>query len=262
MPITELISNWVSCRKAILATGRRILIGLDFDGTLAPLVNHPDDVRVPEATLNAINQLRRSEGIDVVVISGRELHDLEQHLPVGLDMVGLCGLQSRIGGIRFPPDDAEEFERLFSRVIRRLGPLAEEMPGAWIEPKRFAATVHLRRCTPSHQANAARHVEAALRELIREVRILQGPASIELFPRRAPDKGGAIERYAALLGLSHPLIDYFGDAENDSPAWTVAQKSGGTAWIVGSENWREGLTPLASPMDVGAVLERLADHFS
>ncbi|HZD22913.1 MAG TPA: trehalose-phosphatase, partial [Acidimicrobiia bacterium] len=57
-----------------------VLIGVDFDGVLAPLVEHPD-LAVPDP--RAVSHLRRlavRDNIEVAVISGRSLADLRERL--------------------------------------------------------------------------------------------------------------------------------------------------------------------------------------
>ena len=60
------------------ALGENPLLAFDFDGTLAPLVDHPDDARVPPALEPRLARL--TELADVAIISGRALADLEHRL--------------------------------------------------------------------------------------------------------------------------------------------------------------------------------------
>ena len=51
-----------------------VLLGLDFDGTLAPIAPRPEDAVLPEGARRAIVGLV-ARGVDVAVISGRGLDD-------------------------------------------------------------------------------------------------------------------------------------------------------------------------------------------
>lgn len=66
-------------------------------------------------------------------------------------------------------------------------------------------------------------------------------------------------RYHASLGSSATFVDYFGDADNDIPAWDYVQPFGGTGWIVGRTLTRKGLEHLDSPQHLSEVIQFLAD---
>src|SRR3954467_10671606 len=54
----------------------RLLVTSDFDGTLAPIVNHPGDARPLPAAATALRALADLPGTTAALISGRALRDL------------------------------------------------------------------------------------------------------------------------------------------------------------------------------------------
>ena len=53
---------------------RRPLLGFDFDGTLAPIVMHPDEARIPARTAALLARL--AERVPIAVVSGRQVLDV------------------------------------------------------------------------------------------------------------------------------------------------------------------------------------------
>jgi trehalose-phosphatase len=58
-------------------TGGRLALFFDFDGTLAPLVTHPDLATCPPATSNVLAALARLPRVTAGIVSGRMLSDLK-----------------------------------------------------------------------------------------------------------------------------------------------------------------------------------------
>ena len=56
--------------------GRPLLVGLDFDGVLAPIVERPGDARALPGTLEAVQALAGLPDVVVALVSGRALEDL------------------------------------------------------------------------------------------------------------------------------------------------------------------------------------------
>ena len=61
----------VACLAAVLAT--RPLLAFDIDGTLAPIVEHPDDARLPERVQDCLAHLARH--YEVAIVTGRAVDD-------------------------------------------------------------------------------------------------------------------------------------------------------------------------------------------
>ncbi|MFT4305257.1 MAG: trehalose-phosphatase, partial [Microbacterium sp.] len=61
-----------------LARTPRLLVALDFDGTLAPLQDSPMAARMTPAAKDAVTALAVSPDTTVALVSGRSLHDLRE----------------------------------------------------------------------------------------------------------------------------------------------------------------------------------------
>ncbi|HET7900550.1 MAG TPA: trehalose-phosphatase [Candidatus Nanopelagicales bacterium] len=140
----------------------RLLVGTDFDGTLAEIVEDPADARPVDGALEALRRVAACEGVDVVVLSGRSLRELRWLMPDldGVRFVGSHGAERDDGRRSL----TEAQEQLRARVVLALSRASADVPGALLERKPAGAAVHVRR---SPREDAVR--------LLRQVR--EGPAT-------------------------------------------------------------------------------------
>ena len=72
---------------ASLARADRLLVALDFDGTLSPLVDDPMSARMAPAARDAVDAIASSPDTTVALVSGRSLSDLRVIAEHGDDSV-------------------------------------------------------------------------------------------------------------------------------------------------------------------------------
>ena len=73
----HLLSAWPQL-IAQLRSARQVLLLMDFDGTLTPIVDKPEMANLAEETRRIIETLSRLKGFRVGIISGRALEDLKE----------------------------------------------------------------------------------------------------------------------------------------------------------------------------------------
>src|SRR5690554_7005804 len=81
-----------------LARTKRLLVALDFDGTLAPEVDDPEHARATPEAREAVLRLLDLPNTRVALVSGRALRSLEQvaGLPDNVLLVGSHGIELRL----------------------------------------------------------------------------------------------------------------------------------------------------------------------
>ncbi|HVW18094.1 MAG TPA: trehalose-phosphatase [Solirubrobacteraceae bacterium] len=208
----------VDALAPLRATPERSAVLLDVDGTLAPIVRHPDDAHVPEPTRTALIAVARRFGL-VACVSGRRALTARQIVGLGaIAYVGNHGGEVLRPGSARPELDPEaaayvERVRAFSRAaltdeLRRLRVRAED--------KDAIAAFHWRGA-PDEQA-----AEQALGELARRAEdaglaVHWGRKVLEVRPPVAIDKGRGVTRLLRGAGVDAAL--YCGDDLTDVDAF-------------------------------------------
>jgi len=142
-----------------LATTPRLLVALDFDGTLAPEVDAPQAARaLPEAT-EAIRRLEALADTHVALVSGRDLASLTAvaEVPDSVLMVGSHGVEVRIDGHETAL--TEEELALRAAVSEVVHAAAAGVEGVLVEEKPAGLSLHTR----TADAEATATAEAAAR---------------------------------------------------------------------------------------------------
>lgn len=148
-----------------LVTAPRLLVALDFDGTLSPLCDEPMKARMLPAARTAVEALAAVPCTWVALVSGRSLSDLriiaEHRDDSPLLLAGSHGAEywTPSGGT------VEPAEQPYDLVLRdRLRADAEQstrgLRGVWIEPKAFGFGVHTRLATPTDAVAAGDAIDA------------------------------------------------------------------------------------------------------
>ncbi len=189
-----------SAELAACLARERLLLTLDFDGTLAALAETPRLARLRPEYRAALKALAVAPGVSVFVLSGRELADLKA-------LVGLPGLYyggnhgMELSGPGFAWRDAGA-ARLKAGVrsaaawlLRRFQPGT----GVLVEDKGFSASVHYRALKPAYRTGFFAHMRALTRSGEKRFRWSRGHKVFELRPAAAPDKGDAALRLARRL---------------------------------------------------------------
>ena len=208
---------------ALLAQPGTALIGLDFDGTLAPIVADPERARAHPDALPALAALAPKVAA-VAVITGRpaevavrnggfaDVPGLE-HLVV-LGHYGAERWDAASGELSAPdPHPGVAAARAALPAL-----LAEHEDGTWIEDKGRAVAVHTRRAAdPQAAFDALREPLTALAS--RHGLIVEpGRMVLELRPP-GMDKGVALSEFAREIGAGSVL--YAGDDLGDLPAYSA-----------------------------------------
>jgi trehalose 6-phosphate phosphatase len=187
---------------------------VDFDGTLSPIVDDPAAARPAPGAADALAALAGRLGL-MAVMSGRPVDFLLPHLPPGLTVSGLYGLEVVRDGARTDHPDAAPWRAVVAAAARDAETGGPE--GMDVEPKGLSLTVHYRRRPDLAAAvRAWAEVEAARTGLtVREAKM-----SVELHPPLPADKGTALEALAT--GLT--AVCYAGDDRGDLPAYDALDR--------------------------------------
>lgn len=227
-----------------------LVLGLDVDGVLAPIVAHADDARLLDGVGDVL--LALAARVPVAVVSGRSLENLEAqfHVPPGVELVGSHGLEWRSGS-------PVVLNRAQQSVLEQVATLADEAvmvagAGAWRETKPTSVVLHVRQADP-HQGHAA---AAQLRERVADlgVWVKQGHAVCEVMVVHT-SKAAAMQRFQQRHGTSR--LAFVGDDLTDEEVFRACGPHDITV-RVGAGNTAARYR-LADPVAVVAMLRHVVE---
>ena len=201
---------------------------LDYDGTLTPIVDRPEDAVISQRMRNAVRQL--AGRCPVCVVSGRDRRVVQELM--GLDDLIVAG--SHGFDIWSPEEgtvereEGAEFEALLDEVKARLHEEIDPIEGALIEPKKASVAAHYRLVPEEERPKVKEVVDTILAEHPDELRVTPGKMVYEIQPKLDWDKGKAVLYLLEALGLYRddvvPL--YLGDDVTDEDAFEALADRG------------------------------------
>jgi trehalose 6-phosphate phosphatase len=205
----------------LAAQAQTAAVCLDFDGTLAPIVDDPNEARPLPGAVELLGHLA-ARFAAVALLSGRPADYLAEHTPApGLRYLGLYGLQEiRDGHVWVDPrlEAARQPVKAARQDLRDCAAVRDS--GAYLEDKQYAVAIHTRRV-----ADPARWT-AAINEAARQVadrhglEVLLGKLVWELRPAVRSDKGDAVRRVIGESNARSAIVA--GDDLGDLSAFAAA----------------------------------------
>lgn len=214
---------------------RPVAVFLDYDGTLTPIVDRPEDALLPAETAAELAALARV--CTVGIISGRDLDDVAGLVDTpGLWMAGSHGFDVvDPDGARHQFDEGAAALPALDAAEGALVAAVEAAPGAWAERKRFAIAVH-HRATDDADVPALEAAVAAIADADPALRMTGGKKIFELRPSADWHKGRALRWLVEAASVPpDALVVFVGDDVTDEDALDEIRRDG-LGIVVGSED--------------------------
>lgn len=226
--------------------GKHIALFLDYDGTLTPIVNDPDQALLSDEMRDTIRRL--ASVCPVSVVSGRGRRKVESFVSLpelyyagshGMDIAppteGRWSSTSEgAGGTEANPALRAAMRHVDEQLRKALKPI----PGASVEDNTYSITAHFRRCSCSEDGD---RVKAIVHEVVAnlvanppvleeelefpELKVTSGRKVLEVKPMFAWNKGRALRHIVGVLkklsGYDDLFCLYIGDDRTDEDAFAV-----------------------------------------
>ncbi len=207
--------------------GKEPVLFFDYDGTLTPIVDDPDEAKLSEKGKKMLEQL--SKQLTVALVSGRGLDDLKGKVGIkSLIYAGSHGFE-----ITGPEDLEMHYEKgqevlpQLDQAEKALKQKLEAINGCKVERKKYAIAVHYRKVAKE----TVKKVKNTVSEVVEsqdKLMVGKGKKILELKPDLNWHKGQALGWLLEKLELNtnHYLHIFFGDDITDEDALKVVQENG------------------------------------
>jgi trehalose-phosphatase len=206
-------------RPRIVSAGRIVLL-LDFDGTLAPIVDYPVEAALPETTRRILSLMVESRRYLVAFVSGRRVVDLQHRVRLpNVVYAGNHGLEIRGGGVDFTDPIATERRPALQVLLCEVSEELQVVPQVEVEDKCLTASIHFRRA-PDAQASVLQILKRRIDNDIFMIR--EGKMVYEILPRSGSSKESAARRILSIRGADGDLAICAGDDATDEGLFAAA----------------------------------------
>jgi alpha,alpha-trehalose-phosphate synthase [UDP-forming]/trehalose-phosphatase len=203
-----------------VAASDRLLVALDFDGTLAPLEDDPMKARALPTAAAAVAALAALPDTPVAFVSGRSLHDLREIAEHADDaqifLAGSHGAEFWVPGEgALETEDDEDAPALRDELRDEMTAQVGDLEGVWVEPKTFGFGIHTRVASAEDAQTARDAADRLVQERAPHWRRRTGHNIVE-YSFRHEGKDSAIAALRERLGATAVL--FAGDDVTDEDA--------------------------------------------
>ncbi|HEY0889526.1 MAG TPA: trehalose-phosphatase [Nocardioides sp.] len=260
---------------ALLTVGAGLVVALDFDGTLSPIVDDPEQAHIHPDAGDVLVELA-GKVLAVAVVTGRparQVLDLGGLEEIG-DAVAAAGKElyvfGQYGNERWsssrrtivgprPPQGLATFLRELPRTLR-----AADAADAYVEDKGLAVAVHTRRM-PDPESAFARLLPVLSEQAEAHDLVVEPGRNVVEVRSGGMDKGLVVERLITQLGAKGLLFagDDLGDVDAFETVTAYAGEGLPTLLVCSASDEQSALVPLSDvvvpgPAGVLALLRDLA----
>lgn len=233
-------SEWERLKRTL--SDKFIFLFLDYDGTLTPLVDNPQEAHLPSEIRELLRKLKDAPRCKIVIASGRKLEDLKKRVGLeGVLYVGNHGLEIEGTKINFKSPLSLHYLETLQGIKKDLASkIISAIKGAFIEDKGLALTLHYRLVD---KKDIPRLKDLFRQEMIAymakdKIRLKDAKMAFEIRPPVRWDKGKVA---LWLLARQHFMLQekinilplYIGDDVTDEDAFKALKNKGITVRVDG-----------------------------
>lgn len=248
--------------RAEQTRGRRLLVALDFDGTVAPIVPRVDDAQLLPGARDAIECLLKSDRASIALVSGRSLADLKKRAAfTGAYYAGNHGLELEGPGISSVHEAVLDLVPAVRAVAAELEPDLSQVDGIFFEDKHLSLSIHSRLVEDDKlRQEVHQKVEQAVARHLGTM-TTYGKCVIEVRPSVAWHKGSATLYLIDAVEKAQncevfPV--FLGDDLTDEDAFAAIRERGAGILVADTPRRTAARAGLRAPEDVIGFLQALA----
>lgn len=260
----NLFKHWDNLKGEL--SDKYVMLFLDYDGTLVPIVDEPDKAVVSKETKNLLAELLQLPDFRLTIISGRDLKDIKAKTGIkNIIYAGNHGFQIEGPGIKFKKSVSQRYKTILKKIKQYLVKNVSYIKGVFIEDKGFSLSLHYRMVAQKEVPLVKRFFYEIVGDysVKGDIDIKTGKKLLEVKPAVDWNKGKAVlwllARQRLIFKNAKILPIYIGDDVTDEDAFKALRKKG-ICICVGRANKRSYAEYyLQSPQEVKNFLIRLKE---
>lgn len=263
--VNNFLDHWSGIKETF--QGKDILLFLDYDGTLTPIVERPELAILPPETKEVLEKLIKNECFHVYVVSGRALADVKKLVDIdNIVYLGNHGFEIEIegAGIDFGSFPFSRFREILEYLKWEINKELIFFKDAFVEDKGLGLSVHYRMLNARDESIFKIFLQRITQEFLlrKEIHIGTGKKVFEIRPPIDWDKGKAVlwllKAHEEDMKKHKTVAVYIGDDLTDEDAFEALEKIGITIHV-GKPQLTAAEYFLESPQEVTRFLEYLVD---
>ena len=240
--------------------GKTLVVFLDYDGTLTPIVATPDLAIISDEMRSVVKEL--SKKIKVAIVSGRATDDVKAKAKIdGIFYAGSHGFEINYpsGEIKIN-EEAQAIRPMIDEVQQKLAEKVKDIKGALIENVKYTVSAHYRLVSDEDFPRFEKEVDDILNQYP-QFRKTSGKKVFEIRPRIDWHKGKAVDWIMNIFEKEQQNIlpVYLGDDTTDEDAFKALKEKGFGILVAIAERDTEAEYIVKNPEEVKKVLQTFID---
>ncbi len=235
----------------------------DYDGTLTPIVENPDDAKLTEQQREFLTTLGGNPHVTLLLISGRPISTLKELSGLeNITWVGSHGYEiEHPDGSKDTTIDESVWQQMKDDLNREFNKLVDQFQGTALEQKTGSFAFHYRKVPSDEKQNAQQQALDLVESLSEkyDLNTIHGKEVIEVKPAGF-DKGVALLKIREMLGTTDDNELYLGDDTTDKDAMRALPEKALNVWV-GDELPKEADYLVQSVDDIYELLHVIHKHY-
>lgn len=232
----NLFEYWDDLKKEL--RDKYIMLFLDYDGTLTPIVEKPEKASIPQEVKKLLERLSENSNCKVAIISGRALEDIKNKVGIkNIIYSGNHGLELEGPKIKFRAAAPLRYKKVLQYIKTELEHKLVSVKGVFVEDKGLSLTLHFRLADEKQIPfiKTTFHEVIILYLVKNKIKIKPGKKVLEVRSPLELDKGNIVlwllarQKFLSKGKQSMPI--YIGDDITDEDAFRALKNRGITIFV-------------------------------
>ncbi len=222
-----------------ITSQRKIILFLDYDGTLVPIKKKPSLAVLSTSIRKLLKKLATHSNISVIIVTGRSFSDIKKLMGIKkITYVSNHGFQISGDKIKWIHPDAKRNIAILKKIFLLLNNALSSFPETLVEDKKLTLSVHFRNERNNHIQFVKKIVAATIQPFQENINKTAGKKVIEIRPNINWNKGKAVLKVLALLQhrKNKNSIICIGDDKTDEDAFRALRNKAITVHVGSKRN--------------------------